>query len=493
MIALFNAFLFEFTDNHNIMPAPPNGLVQTLTKHHQEHVLKWWDESSEANQSHLVQQLQAIDLEKLEAVWKADQAATQPADADSGSRAERAAAPTSVVRQPASDRDRAVRQEAAKAGERLLAESKVAVITVAGGQGSRLGFDQPKGMYPIGPVSDRTLFQIFGEQILARQQRHGGSIPWLIMTSAATHADTVDFFEHKEFFGLDSQHVHFFQQGSMPAVAADTGQLLLETKSSLCLSPDGHGGLIAALQSSGLLQRMADQRVEQFFYHQVDNPTVIMCDPELLGLHQQHASQLTTNVVQKSSPTERMGVLVEIDGDLQIIEYSELTEAQASRCDASGQWIFWAGNTAVHVFAREFLEHLAGEGGRLPLHLAKKKVPCLNADGQLVEPQQPNAHKFERFIFDALPLAQNALIVEGDRDREFNPVKNADGSDSPATARAALNRIARHWLAAAGHPLADDVEVEISPLMALDQHELVARISAGDVSVEQLLNQTSSL
>lgn len=492
LAAIQIAFLFVFTDKYNIMPAPPSGLVQTLTTYNQQHVLKWWDELSDAQQSHLVQQLQAVDLEKIQSVWQSDQAAEQPSDAQHGSRAERAQAPTSVVRQPAGDQDLAIRQAAAKAGEKLLAEGEVAVITVAGGQGSRLGFDQPKGMFPIGPVSDRTLFQIFGEQIQARQQRHGGTIPWLIMTSAATHQDTVKFFEHQAFFGLDRQHVHFFQQGSMPAVAAENGQLLLESKSSLCLSPDGHGGLVAALQSSGLLQRMADQQVDQFFYHQVDNPTVIMCDPELLGLHQQHSSQLTTNVVQKSSPTERMGVLVEIDGDLQIIEYSELTEEQASRSDASGQWIFWAGNTAVHVFERRFLEHLAAEGGRLPLHLAKKKVACLNSDGQRIEPEQPNAHKFERFIFDALPLAQNALIVEGDRDREFNPVKNADGSDSPATSRAALNRIAKSWLAAAGHSSADDAEIEISPLVALDQHELVAKIAAGDVSVEQFVNQTSS-
>lgn len=457
------------------MPTPSNTLVESLTQRNQQHVLQWWDELSADQQLELTAQLQSVDFDTIETVWKAAQQHDSKPDASTENRADIARAPATVVRQPTSDADQAQRQAAMEIGEQLLSAGKVAVITVAGGQGSRLGFEHPKGMFPIGPVSDRTLFQIFAEQIQARKNRHGGAIPWLIMTSSATHAETVAFFEQHEYFGLQSETVSFFQQGSMPAVDAASGRLLMGDKGSLCLSPDGHGGLVTALKSSGLLGEMATAGVEHFFYHQVDNPTVIMCDPVLIGLHHQQESQLTTNVVEKSSPMERMGVLVDIDGNLEIIEYSELTEEQASKSDDTGQWIFWAGNTAIHVFTLEFFQQLTTDGCGLELHVANKKVPYLSSNGERIEPAEPNANKFERFIFDALPLAKNALIVEGNRDREFNPVKNAEGSDSPATSKAALNRIAREWMRAAGQTVSDDSDVEISPLEALDAEEFVQR------------------
>ena len=174
---------------------------------------------------------------------------------------------------------------------------------------------------------------------------------------------------------------------------------------------------------------------------------------------------------------------MDIEGRLEIIEYSELTDEQAARHDDSGQWIFWAGNTAIHLFTTHLFEQLAADGCQLELHVAHKKVPHLSTDGQMTEPTEPNANKFERFIFDALPLANKTLIVEGDREREFNPLKNAEGNDSPATARAALSRIGRRWLAAAGHTVDESAAVEISPLIALDADELAAALSSGRITV----------
>ncbi len=342
-------------------------------------------------------------------------------------------------------------------------------------------------MFPIGPISSRSLFQVFAEQILARKRRHGGDLPWLIMTSAATHSETIEFFEQHDFWGLDRETVAFFQQGSMPAVDASSGRVLMSAADTLCLSPDGHGGLVMALKSSGLLDRMASEGVEDFFYHQVDNPTVIMCDPSLVGLHALNNSQLTTCVVKKLRPMERMGVLVDIGDHVEIIEYSELDEEQAAREDASGQWIFWAGNTAIHMFSLAFLEQLTSGGGQLALHVAEKAVDHIDAMGKLTEPSELNANKFERFIFDALPLATTALIVEGNREREFNPVKNAQGNDSPVTSREALSRIGREWLAAAGHTLQETVTVEISPLTALDADELVGSLADGSITVSSLI------
>lgn len=458
-----------------------------LRQYNQQHLLHFREELSGDQLEQLLSQVSAVDFSLLAAAE--ENADTTSLSQNEASRGARAVAPKSVIRQPSSDADVELRRQAAAIGCQLLAAGKVAVVTVAGGQGSRLGFEHPKGMYPIGPRSDRTLFQIFAEQIQARQKTHGAAIPWYLMTSAATHDETVAFFEQNCFFGLSEDTVVFFQQASLPAIDANTGAILMDSRASLCLSPDGHGGMVTALQASGALKRLAGQGVEHLFYHQVDNPTVIMCDPVLLGLHAQHESELTTNVVEKTGPTERMGVLVDLDSRTEIIEYSELTAEQAASSDEKGQWIFWAGNTAIHIFRRDFLEYLTADGIRLPLHRAHKKIVHIDSAGTTVEPAEPNAIKFERFIFDALPLAERTLIVEGDRQREFNPVKNATGSDSPDTSRAALSRIGREWLHQAGHSVNNDTVVEISPLIALTAEELAEWLTQGDVTVENFISE----
>ena len=454
-------------------------VVEKLNQFGQCRLLSHLQSLDESNALNLLRQLQEVDFEMLRTIWQKGSAGTASTES-AADRISRAKAPATVVRQPGSNNDLQIWSRAAETGSAALNAGKVAVITVAGGQGSRLGFDHPKGMFPIGPVTQRTLFQIFAEQIQARRNLHHADILWLIMTSAATHHETVTFFESHGFFGLDPASVHFFQQGSLPAIEAASGELLLAEPDSLCLSPDGHGGLVTALQKAGLLDLLKQRGVEHLFYHQVDNPTVIMCDPALLGFHIQQQSQLTTNVVRKVSPTERMGVLADVDGRTQIIEYSELTAEQAASEDEAGQWIFWAGNTAIHVFSREFLEQLTEGGCRLPLHVARKNVAHLGNDGQIVKPDDPahpNAMKLERFIFDAMPLADKTLIVEGNREREFNPVKNRDGADSPTTSRDALNRIAREWLNLAGVDIPADKSVEISPLVAMDADQLAASIA----------------
>ena len=385
-------------------------LEQRLQKHGQQHLLNFVDELTSEDRDELFRQIADVDFSLLTTI-------DGSGENNDVSRIEQAAAPRDVVYQPQTPNDQSVRDAAAETGRTLLSEGRVAVITVAGGQGSRLGFDHPKGMFPIGPRSERTLFQIFAEQIAARRHRHGGPIPWYLMTSATTHDETVEFFRQQKWFGLDPDSVRFFCQASLPAIDAQTHRILMDSPSQLSLSPDGHGGMVTALQKSGALLQMAADGIQHVFYHQVDNPTVILCDPVLVGMHAERESWLTTNVVRKSAPTERMGVLVDIAGRTEIIEYSELTPDQAAATDENGQWVFWAGNTAIHVFRRDFLEYLTEDGVRLPLHQAQKKVSCIDESGRRIDSQEPNAIKFERFIFDALPLADRTLIVEGDRSR----------------------------------------------------------------------------
>ncbi len=446
-----------------------------LERNQQTHLVQFWEELTEDQQQQLQSQIGGIDFPLLQSLI---QIRDQSEDHDpQESKSQQARSPEQLVRLPKQTGEDAVRQDAALAGEQLLRSGKVGAILVAGGQGSRLGFDAPKGMFPIGPVSNRTLFQVLSEQLLARSRRAGVSIPYFIMTSEATHAPTMEFFEKKNFFDLGRENVFFFQQASLPAIEDRSHRIFLAEKGVLSTSPDGHGGMLRALAAHGMLEVMQSRGIEHLFYHQVDNPTALVCDPVLLGLHLQQRSDLTTKVVAKASPEEKMGVLVTINGKTEIIEYSDLPGEEAHRKDDAGDLVFWAGNTAIHVFRREFIESLLGEELSLPFHIAHKKIPHVNNSGKNVVPDSPNGNKFEQFIFDALPHAQVALVVEGDREREFNPVKNSEGNDSPVTSRAALKRIAKDWIEQAGGVIDSSARVEISPLVALDQEELKSRLS----------------
>jgi len=456
---------------------PPQHLQSLLQKHNQQHVLKWWPELQPVQRDQLAAQLEAINLDSITRLYEQKTVEQSADNTDSAAdRAVRARPPGHMVRLPANDQQQADWDSAARLGNELLADGQVGVILVAGGQGTRLGFPHPKGMFPLGPVTNASLFQLLLDQVQARAVRSGVVIPYYIMTSDATHDDTVAFFEKNNYFGHNKADIHFFKQGSMPAVDDATGRLLLKEQDALCLSPDGHGGLLTALKKAGMLQDMATRGIEYLFYHQVDNPTAIVCDPALIGWHVERKSELTTKVVAKRSAEEKMGIVVDVDGTTQIIEYSDLPAEVAAKTDDDDNLLLWAGNMAIHVFNRSFLERLTEGEGLLPFHIAHKKVPHIDADGQPVEPTEPNAYKFERFIFDALPFAERALVVEADRAAEFNPVKNADGNDSPATAQAALTNLHKRWLQQAGASIAEDAVVEISALYALSAEDLKGKI-----------------
>ena len=461
------------------MPVPPE-LVARLAATDDSHLLRHWNELDDAGRERLAVQLADLDLAAAHRLYEAKVSGPDDAGAATAAAA-KAAPPAAVVRLPRTDRDVADRAAAVAAGEELLKSGAVGAILVAGGQGTRLGFDQPKGMFPVGPVSGATLFELLAGQLKARGEAAGVTIPLYVMTSPATDAPTRAEFAAQNYYGLGEENVVFFRQGTMPAVDDATGQVLLAAKDEVAVSPDGHGGLVAALKNRGVLEDMTRRGVTTLYYHQVDNPTVIVCDPAFLGFHKRLGGQVSTKVVAKVAPGEKMGVVCDVDGVTQIIEYSDLPDAAAARTDAEGGLLLWAGNTAIHCFERSFLESLADEGeagSGLPFHVAHKKVPHLNDAGELVEPTGPNAYKFERFIFDSLPLAKVAPVVETDRSREFNPVKNAEGSDSPATAKAALVRLHREWLEAAGATVAEGVTVEILPSFALDADGVKEKVPA---------------
>ena len=452
----------------------PTDLINLVTKHGQQHLLAHWGKLTPDEREQLEEQIRSVDFAQLEKLRTGESKGV-----DWGALAARAKSPPAVrIGKPFE-----YSAAAAKArGEQALRAGEVGAVLVAGGQGTRLGFDQPKGMFPIGPVSKSTLFQILFEKLIAVGRRYGVRIPLFLMTSPATHDETVAYLAAIDRFGLPAEDLVILCQGTMPAVDKQTGKLLLAEPGALALSPDGHGGLPAALARSPAAAIIRDRRLKHLFYFQVDNPLVTMCDPEFLGYHLLTGSEASTQVVAKQDPAERVGVLAEIDGRTQIIEYSDLPADHAARREADGSLALWAGNTAVHVFDADFLLRMTAEAGGLPFHIAHKKVPYIGEAGQLVEPQQPNALKFEKFIFDLLPAAKKTLVVEVTPAEAFAPVKNAAGSktDSPETVQAAISTLAARQLKSLGATIDDGAVVEISPLLASDEAVLAQRVHAGD-------------
>jgi UDP-N-acetylglucosamine/UDP-N-acetylgalactosamine diphosphorylase len=300
------------------------------------------------------------------------------------------------------------------------------------------------------------------------------------MTSEATHDETVAYLGENDFFGLPPADVRFFQQGNLPAVDATTGELLLEDRGSLALSPDGHGGMLAAMESSGALSDMQARGITQLFYFQVDNPLVAMCDPTFLGFHLLGESEMSTQVVAKTSPDDRVGNVVSIDSQVRIIEYSDLPNEYAERRAADGSLRLWAGSIAVHVFDVAFLSRMAGTPDGMPYHVAHKAASYVDAKGTIVSPRanEKNAIKFERFIFDLLPEARRSIVMEVDAAEAFAPVKNADGAakDTPELVKRQMVALHRAWLESGGAALADGVDVEVRPGYGLDAADVAARL-----------------
>lgn len=440
-------------------------LKSLLSEHGQDHVLAFWDELSEEQRQFLGEQIDGIDWPTLELALQAAHDDQQPLPV------EQAQPPQAI------QGDQVDSTSAREVGEAALRSGKVGMILVAGGQGSRLGFDHPKGMFPIGPVSGRTLFQVIVDRLKAVGRRYQTEIPLYIMTSPATHPETVEYFASHDNLGLADGQLSFFCQDTMPAVDAETKQLLMSEKHSLFLSPNGHGGMLAALAKSGCLDSARERGVEHFFYGQVDNPLLQICDPYLIGHHLQQASQVTTQVVRKRDWEEKVGNVVVIDGKTRIIEYSDLPESAAQRREPDGSLSLWAGNIAVHVFELDFLDRMLERADALPFHQAHKRTRYVDADGRHVEPEAPNALKFERFIFDLLPAAERTLVVEVQPAEAFAPVKNAAGQprDTAATSQAAIVQLHRGWLTEAGTEVAEGVNVEIHPNWALESQDVIDR------------------
>jgi UDP-N-acetylglucosamine/UDP-N-acetylgalactosamine diphosphorylase len=462
-------------------------LINVLQQSGQAALLEHLRQLPEPQQQRLLQQVQQIDWSLIAQAQAAKITATD------WTALANAATPPRAFRLPPAKNPWNLKQALA-AGHAALDAAQVGVLLVAGGQGTRLGFDKPKGMFPIGPVTGASLYQILCEGVATVSQRHGCEVPLYVMTSPATHDETQSFLQQHKRFGLSAAGVRLFCQGMLPALNAATGEVLLTAADQLALSPDGHGGMVQALAKSGCLEDAEQRGLRYLFYLQVDNPLVKIADPEFLGYHILSGSEMSTQVIAKRAPTEKVGNVVTINGQTQIIEYSDLPASAAERTTEAGEPIFWAGSIAVHVIDVAFLRRIADSTSGLPLHLARKKVSYWNG-ALTISPDEVNAIKLERFIFDLLPLASESIVMEVDRATNFAPVKNSNAEplDNPVTVQAQMSALYASWLQAAGVTVAADVPLEISPLIARSADELRAAVAAQKITLPMHIEQAWSL
>ncbi len=457
---------------------PSHPLPEEYAQAGQGQVFAFWDRLDDAGRTGLLEQAREIDLAEVARLTRTLLGRDGPAGVDLTD-----LAPAPYVARPENGGDAEAWLRARAAGEEALRGGRVAAFTVAGGQGTRLGFDGPKGTFPVTPVRRKPLFQVFAEKIAVAGRRYGRPLHWFVMTSHANHAATEAFFTEHRFFGLDRARVHFFRQGRMPAVDF-AGRILLESGGVIAMSPDGHGGSLRALHRSGALDLMRSEGVDTLSYFQVDNPLVRCVDPEFIGWHLLRGAEMSAKMIPKAYPEEKLGHFCLQHGRVVVIEYSDLPLALQREVDpVTGRLRYPAGSIAIHILDREFARRMAegaGGGSALPFHRADKKIATIDAAGGPVRPEKPNGVKFELFVFDALPFARNALVVETRRADDFSPIKNAEGIDSPATARADLLRQYARWLRAAGAPVGVDAaglpaaNLEISPLFGDDADSCAA-------------------
>jgi len=447
----------------------------------QGQLFTFWPELSESDRTALSTQLEALDIERVNRVYKKAVSAEQSA----ANATEDSIAP---LPQDASDKVTPNSEKEAEwraTGLAAIARGEVGVLLMAGGQGTRLGSSAPKGCYDIGLPSHKSLFQYQAERIARLQQvaqEKAGKpadsvvLPWYIMTSGPTRRETEEFFKTNAYFGLKQENVIFFEQGTLPCLTMD-GKVLLETKARVAVAPDGNGGLYAALRTPisrtdknrTVLSDLESRKVLYVHAYCVDNCLVRVADPVFVGYSINKQADCAAKVVPKAHPTEAVGVVALRDGKYNVVEYSEISTAQAEARDgATGELLFRAGNIANHFYTTAFLRGVAGFEDELAFHIARKKIPHVSLpDGAPVKPTKPNGMKLEMFVFDVFPHTARFAVLEVARGDEFSPLKNAPGTgaDDPGTSRRDLLAQHRRFLEAAGATVQEGAEIELSPLV----------------------------
>ena len=395
-----------------------------LKKYNQEHLLNGYEKLEEKKQKQLLNQIMNIDFELIKSLYDN----TKKENSTNDDKIE-----------PMEYLDKYKLNDKYKyyenIGKQAIKEGKLAAVTMAGGQGTRLGHTGPKGTYDIGLDSHKSLFELLCDYLKEEGKKYGVTIPWFIMTRRENNKETVEFFEKNKFFGYQKdKNIFFFIQGELPMVDTE-GKILIGEDGLIKQAADGHGGIYESLVKNGMTEKMKQLGIEWVFIGGVDNCLVKMVDPVLMGIAIDKGVTVACKSIVKANPHEKVGVFCKRNGRPGVIEYSEITDEMAEAVDENGELLYGESHILCNLFNIKAVERMGTTP--LPYHSAYKKAKFIDKDGNLVVPDSPNAYKFEAFLFDAFGEVDDMAILRVKREEEFAPVKNADsaGVDCPSTAR----------------------------------------------------------
>lgn len=396
---------------------------EKLEKYGQQHVLKYYEELSGEEKQALLYQIESTDMSILEACLHKEELAKKGV-----------ITPLAAMQL---DEIAAKRESFTATGLEAIREGKVGAVLLAGGMGTRLGSDDPKGMYNVGVTRELYIFECLINNLMDVVRQADAWIHLFVMTSDKNHDATVRFLEGKQYFGYRAEYVHFFKQ-EMAAATDYSGKIYLEEKGKLSTSPNGNGGWFISLKNSGLLELVHSEGMEWLNVFAVDNVLQRIADPCFVGATIQNHCAVGSKVVRKSAPDEKVGVMCLEDGRPSIVEYYELTEEMMNARDERGDYAYYFGVILNYLFRVEELETMMAS--RMQLHIVEKKIPYLDENGCLVRPESPNGYKFENLVLDMIHQLDSCLPFEVEREKEFAPIKNATGVDSVESARKLLEK-----------------------------------------------------
>ena len=394
--------------------------ISKLKKYNQEHILKY--DLNNKQQEELEKQIENIDFEQLKSLYES-------------TKEEKCIEEKKIEHIPYTDKTKLTKEEQLslfEIGEQVIKQGHYAVITMAGGQGTRLGHNGPKGTYALDTINGKKyIFEIIIDRLKKAEKQYNVTIPWYVITIKENHQYTILFLEKNNYFGYNKDKIKFFKQGELPLIDTQ-GKIILDENAKIKEAADGNGGIYEALSKSGMLQELKQNQIEWIFISGIDNILSNFVDPILLGLTIKENNVIASKSVAKANPQEKVGVFCKMNGKPKIIEYIDLPEEMAEELDENGELMYGEVNIGTYLYNRSVLENLAN--AKLPYHAAFKKSGYLNANGKFIEPDEPNVFKFETFIFDAFTRYDDMTIMRVKREDEFAPVKNRTGNDSPETA-----------------------------------------------------------
>ena len=396
--------------------------LKCLEKNGQKHLLKNYERMTETEKENLLDQILTIDLEQINELYKETQKPVSFAN---------------DVIEPIeyTDKSKLSEEEYNKyetLGVEAIKNGKYAVVTMAGGQGTRLGHNGPKGTFMLGLDPDKSIFEILIDSLKENNEKYGVQIPWYIMTSRENNDQTEQFFKDNNYFGYDSGLITFFKQGELP-MCNEEGKLIIDENNRIKEAADGHGGIFESMRRNGVIFDMEARGIEWAFIGPVDNVLVKMVDPILLGLVLDKNVPAGGKSAVKAYSKEKVGVFCKRNGRPGVVEYTEITDDLAEATNENGELVFAESHLNCNLFSVKAISEISKK--KLPYHSAHKKAKYIDEDGNLIVPEKPNAYKFESFIFDAFDMLDGMAILRVKREEEFAPVKNAEGNDSPETAR----------------------------------------------------------